>query len=100
MPICRTYPYQIPVQEMFFMRHLWVNVFCIHDLKTGKSKMYLYHKGEGNKSPHVVCSCLLDYINKEVSASVRKLVLFSDGPSGQNKKKEEEKKKNIRSSDF
>lgn len=75
----------IPVQEIFYMRQLWVNVFCIHDLKTGKSKMYLYHEGEANKPPDEVCSFLLDYINKEVSASVRKLVLFSDGPSGQNK---------------
>lgn len=75
----------IPVQEIFYMRQLWVNVFCIHDLKSNKSKMYMYHEGEGNKSPDEVCSFLLNYINTEVPNTVKNLTLFSDGPSGQNK---------------
>lgn len=44
----------IPVQEIFNMRQLWVNVFSIYDVKTGKSKIYLYHEGEANKSPDEV----------------------------------------------
>lgn len=39
----------IPVQEIFYMRQLWVNVFSIHNLKTNKSKLYVYHEGEANK---------------------------------------------------
>ena len=61
----------IPVQEIFYMRQLWVNVFSIHDLKTNKSKIYLYHEGEGNKSPEEVCSFLLNYINTEIPSTVK-----------------------------
>jgi len=41
----------IPLQEIFYMRQLWVNVFSIHDLKINKSKMYMYHEREAHKSP-------------------------------------------------
>lgn len=75
----------IPVQEIFYMRQLWVNVFSIHDLKTNKSKIYMYHEGGANKSPDEVCSMILNYINTEVPNTVKHLILFSDGPSGQNK---------------
>lgn len=75
----------IPVQEIFYMRQLWVNVFAIHNLKTNKSKIYMYHEGEANKSPNEVCTMLLDYIKTELPETVKHLVLFSDGPSGQNK---------------
>lgn len=75
----------IPVQEIFYMRQLWVNVFSIHDLTSNKSKIYLYHEGEGNKSPDEVCSFLLNYIETEIPNTVKNMILFSDGPSGQNK---------------
>lgn len=75
----------IPVQEVFYMRQLWLYVFGIHDLKTNKTHIYLYHEGEANKSPDEVCSLLLHYLNETVSSEVKHLVLFSDGPSSQNK---------------
>lgn len=75
----------IPVQEVFYMRQLWVNVFCIHDLKSNKAKLYLYHEGEANKCPDEVCSFLLHYLQNEVPNTVKTLFLFSDGAAGQNK---------------
>lgn len=62
-----------------------MNVFCIHDLKSNKAKLYLYHEGEANKCPDEVCSFLLNYIQNEVPNTVKKLLLFSDGAAGQNK---------------
>lgn len=67
------------------MRQLWINVFCIHDVKANKAKLYLYHEGEANKSPDKVCSFLWHYFQTEIPHSVRKLQLFSDGAAGQNK---------------
>lgn len=75
----------IPVQEIFYMRQLWVNIFSIHDLKSNRSKIYMYHEGEANKSPDEVCSMIWNYIQKEIPDNIKHLVLFSDGPSGQNK---------------
>lgn len=72
------------VQEVFYMRQLCLNVFCIHDLKTNKASIYLYHEGQANKSPDEVCSLLKEYI-KDMPVHVKKLILFSDGPSSQNK---------------
>lgn len=75
----------IPVQEVFYMRQLWVNVFGIHNLKTNEAKMYMYHEGQAYKSPDEVCSFLFNYIKNEIPDNIKHLILFSDGPFGQNK---------------
>lgn len=65
------------------MWQLWVNVFSIHD----KSKIYIYHEKEANKSLDEICSFLQNYIDKDISNTVKHLIiLFSDGPSGKNNK--------------
>ena len=52
----------IPVQEIFYMRQLWINAFNIHDLKTGTCVMYLYHEGQARKGANEVASFLSHYI--------------------------------------
>lgn len=74
----------IPIQEMFYYRHLQVFNFCVHNLKTGKSVFYSYHAGEGIKDPDTGCSFLLDYISNHVPERVKELYLFSDNYSSQN----------------
>lgn len=74
----------IPVQEVFYLRQLWVNVFGIYNLKSNLADLYMYHEGQANKGPDEDCSFLWMYIST-LPPSVKKLVLFSDGPSGQNK---------------
>lgn len=71
----------ILVQEVFYMRQLWVNGFSIHDLKINKSKIYMYHEGEAKKSLNEVSSMLLNYINTEVPDTVNHLVLYSTNKS-------------------
>lgn len=70
----------IPVQVVVYNRQLWLNVFCIHDLKTNKATIYLYYKGEDNKSPDEACSMLLHYINTKVPNNIKNLILISDCP--------------------
>lgn len=74
----------IPVQEVFYLRQLWVNIFCIHNLKTNNANLYLYHEGQAHKSPDEVCSFLNKYI-QTLPNTVKKLLVFSDGTGGQNK---------------
>jgi hypothetical protein len=31
---------KIPVQEMFYLKKLWLYVFCIHDMKTDSAEFY------------------------------------------------------------
>ncbi|XP_063228181.1 uncharacterized protein LOC134534082 [Bacillus rossius redtenbacheri] len=75
----------IPVQEIFYLRQLWVNCFCVHDLKSHHSCLYVYHESVAKKGANEVCSFLLDYITHCVSKDVTDLYLYSDGCVGQYK---------------
>lgn len=75
----------IPVQEVFYLRQLWVYVFCIHDIKKGTSEFHLYHEGMGNRGPNEVCTFINDYITNNVPKKVKELHLFSDATGGQNR---------------
>lgn len=51
---------KIPVYELFYLRQLTVSVFCVTNIKTNTSSVYIYHEGEGKKRPDEVCSMLYD----------------------------------------
>ncbi|PSN37890.1 hypothetical protein C0J52_19898, partial [Blattella germanica] len=61
----------IPVQETFYLRQLWVNVFNVHDLQTGRSVVYLYHEKGANE--------VSSYVQHYIPQSINELNLFSDG---------------------
>lgn len=75
----------IPVQDTFYLHQLTVNVFNIHNLKSGQSFFYIYHEGLGKKGPNEVCSFVMDYIKREIPETVTHFHIFSDGCGGQNK---------------
>lgn len=75
----------LPVQEMFYLRKLWLNVFCINNIKNNISVFYTYHEGVASKGPNEVCSFVLDYIEKYIPAEIKELHIFSDGCGGQNR---------------
>lgn len=75
----------IPIQNIFYLRQLWVHCFGIKDLKTGKSTFYMYHEGIANKGANEVCSMLMHYIKNNIGPNIKYLYLFSDGCPGQNK---------------
>lgn len=76
---------KIPVQDVFYLRQLWLNIFCIHNCKTGNAMLYAYHEGIARKGANEVCTFILDYIKNNVPETVKHLRLFSDGAVGQNK---------------
>lgn len=75
----------IPIQEIFYLRQLWVNCFGIKNLKTGKSVFYVYHEGIANKGSNEICSILLHYFDNFLDGNIKELFLFSDNCPGQNK---------------
>lgn len=75
---------QIPVQEIFYLRQLSVNVFCIHDIKNKNSYFYVYHEGQAKKGPNEVSSFLYDYLCN-VPQNIKNVRLYSDNAAGQNK---------------
>lgn len=62
-----------------------VNVFCISNIKSRKSVLYIYHEAEARKSLNEICGFLLDYVEKYIRPDVIELRLFSDNCPGQNK---------------
>lgn len=75
----------IPVQEMFYYRQLWVYAFQIHNLKNNTGHFYTYHEGQAHKGPDEVCSFVLHYITNYIPPEIRELHIFSDGCPGQNR---------------
>lgn len=73
-----------PVQELFYLRQLTVNMFCIHDIKNNLATLYLYHEGIAKKSPNEVCSFLFDFL-RDVPNNIDELHVYSDNCGGQNK---------------
>ncbi|VEN44475.1 unnamed protein product [Callosobruchus maculatus] len=68
----------IPVQDIFYLRQLWVNCFGIKNLKTNKTVFYVFHEGVANKGSNEICSMLLHYIDNFLDGNVQELFLFSD----------------------
>ncbi|PSN36258.1 hypothetical protein C0J52_25334 [Blattella germanica] len=66
----------IPVQDIFYLRQLWVNCFGIKNLKTGKSEIFLYHEGVAHKGANDICSMLLKYIDTNIPSSVKNCTFF------------------------
>lgn len=75
----------IPVQEIFYYRQLWVNCFCVYDLKTKKSTIYLYHEGVAKKGGNEVSSFIHHYIENHVPDTAKEIHVFSDACTGQNR---------------
>lgn len=75
----------IPVQDTYYFRQLTVNVFGVHNLATGECTTVIYHEGNGGKGANEVCTILDWYIKHKIDNDVKKLYLFGDNCSGQNK---------------
>lgn len=74
----------IPVQETFYLRQLTTNVFCIHNNKSHKATVYVYHEGLANKGCNEVCSFLYKFL-QDIPSEITELHLFADNCAGQNK---------------
>ncbi|KAJ4426861.1 hypothetical protein ANN_26660 [Periplaneta americana] len=76
---------KVLVQDLFYLRQLTVNLFCVHDIKKNKAVFYLYHEEQAKKGPDEVYSYLLDYLQHYLPAHIEVVRLFSDNCVGQNK---------------
>lgn len=76
---------KIPMQEVFYLRQLTLQVFCIYNTKTKQSHFYLYHEGQAKKGGNDVASFIIkSYIKEMVPKEVNELHFFLDNCCGQN----------------
>lgn len=51
-----------PVQELFYLRQLTINVFCISDIKNETRTLFVYKQTEAKEGSNGVCSFLYAYL--------------------------------------
>ena len=73
----------IPTNEIFYLRQLWVYVFCVHDSADNNASMYVWPESIAQRGANEVVSCLHHYLSS--LTGVDTLFLFSDSCPGQNK---------------
>lgn len=77
---------KIPMQEVFYLHQLTIQVFCIYNTMTKQSHFYLYHEGQAKKGSNDVTSFIIkSYMKEIVPKEVNELHLFLDNCWGQNK---------------
>ena len=69
----------------YYKRKMWTFNFGIHDCKTKQGYFYVWNETVAKRGSNEVCSCIDHYVNTYISRYVKRLVIFSDNCSGQNK---------------
>lgn len=57
---------KIPMQEVFYLRQLTLQVFCIYNTMTKQSHFYLYHEDQAKKVSNDVNSFIIKSYMKEM----------------------------------
>ena len=69
---------------VFYKRQLWTYNLGIHDCRSGRGCMHMWHEGIASRGSYEVGSCLLRHL-KEMNTTATHLVLYSDSCGGQNR---------------
>ena len=76
------------VGEAFYRRKLSIYNFCIHNLKTGISHMFLWPETTAKRGASEILSCLNKFLEANGfldAATPKKMYIFADNCGGQNK---------------
>lgn len=70
----------------YYKRQLWLHNFCVKNMKTGESVMFMYSENFARKGPNDTVACLLNYF-EGLDSKIRNVILFLDNCAAQNKNK-------------
>jgi hypothetical protein len=80
--------FYLPITKVsveYYSRQLSVHNFCIHNMKTSKSVIFMYSKNLALKVPNETISFINHYINGNIDKTVEEIYVFSDNNFAQNK---------------
>lgn len=70
----------------YYKRKMWTYNFCIHNIKTGESTMFVWYETVAKRGSIEVASCLKKWLDMEKEkGEFTSLVVVSDNCAGQNK---------------
>lgn len=69
----------------FYKRKMWTYNFKIHDYMIGRGHMFVWDEVTAKRGAIEICSCISKFFEMFVPDEVRKIIMFSDNCSGQNK---------------
>ena len=69
---------------VFYKRQLWTYNLGIHDCKTSKAYMHMWHEGIASRGSQEIGSCLCCHL-KQSGSTAKQLIAFSDACGGQNR---------------
>ena len=69
----------------YYKMKLWVYNFCIHDVKTNKSTMFIWEETSGGRGSDEIGSCWLKWLELMNSDTFNTVTIVADNCGGQNK---------------
>lgn len=69
----------------YYKMKLWVYNFCIHDVKTGQSTMFVWEETVGGRGSEEVGSCWLKWLELMSGETFNTVTIIADNCAGQNK---------------
>lgn len=76
---------KLPVQEMFYLRKMWLYAFSIHNMGNNTATFFTYHEGIAKRGPDEVSRFLEMYLDQNIEPTVKELYIFSESCGGQNR---------------
>jgi hypothetical protein len=76
---------QLTHTEMYYSQQLACCNLGIHDSTANKGFMFLWSENHGGRGSLEISSCVYQYLNTQCNTEKRKLIVWSDNCSGQNK---------------
>jgi hypothetical protein len=64
---------------------MWTYNFCVDNIKTGASTMYIWGEITGKRGSCEIASFISHYLENFVDEKVKSVIIFSDNCAGQNK---------------
>jgi hypothetical protein len=76
---------KLTCNAQYYKQKMWTYNFCVHNVKTGASTMYIWDEIIGKHGSCEIASFISHYLQNFVDEKVKSLIIFNDNCAGRNK---------------